>query len=53
MAFKFIYVFLPLLLFAFLILITDIQNAAGGIFIYFLIMAARFVYDKIKEKNKK
>ncbi|MHC0551277.1 hypothetical protein [Salinicoccus sp. CNSTN-B1] len=52
MTFKFVYIFLPLLLFAFLILFTDIQNAVGGIFIYSLVMAARFMYDKIKEKNK-
>lgn len=52
MTFKFIYILLPILLFAFLILITDIQNAVGGIFIYFLVMVARLIYDKMRDKDK-
>ncbi|MXQ51699.1 hypothetical protein GQ671_10535 [Salinicoccus hispanicus] len=41
----------PIMLFLFLILITDPANALGGIFIYLLIMFARHLYDRYKNRK--
>ena len=47
-----IFLIAPLLLFLFLILINDLANAVGGVFIYMLVMGARFLLDKfIKRKG--
>lgn len=47
------FIIAPIILFIFLILITDMANAAGGIFIYLLIMSASYLYDKYKNRKIK
>ncbi|GAB3067910.1 hypothetical protein ACFOU0_00940 [Salinicoccus sesuvii] len=45
------FIIAPVILFFFLILITDVANAAGGIFIYLLIISARYLYDRYKNSK--
>ncbi|MCG1010489.1 hypothetical protein J4760_10705 [Salinicoccus sp. ID82-1] len=48
------FIIAPILLFLFLILITDPANALGGVFIYMLVMLASHLYDRyrIKKSNQ-
>ncbi|WP_411843182.1 hypothetical protein [Salinicoccus sp. HZC-1] len=46
-----VFVITPILLFFFLLFITDPANAIGGVFIYYLIMAASRIFDGYKRKK--
>lgn len=47
-----IFIITPMVLFLFLILVTDFGNAIGGVFIYLLVMFARFLFDKFKQRKE-
>lgn len=46
-----IFIITPILLFFFLLFITDPANAVGGVFIYYLVMLASRIYDRYKGKG--
>lgn len=46
-----LFIITPVILFFFLLFITDPANAIGGVFIYLLIMLARRIYDGYKRKK--
>lgn len=46
-----IFIITPILLFFFLLFITDPANAVGGVFIYYLVMLASRIYDRYKRKG--
>ncbi|WP_342388242.1 hypothetical protein [Salinicoccus bachuensis] len=47
-----VFIITPMVLFLFLILITDFGNAIGGVFIYLLVMLARFLFDRLKRRKE-
>lgn len=47
-----LFIITPTVLFLFLIMITDLGNAIGGIFIYLLVMFSRFLFDRFKQRKE-